>query len=305
MLSYPAPGVRGMTAAVVTSVDDALALLRAGVEAMQAVDLHGLAESALVEAARELEAVSRQVSSAVTSMDGHLSQRMVAGSLGYLNDTSLLRGLHRLTAGQAKARLRLGDLVGERRSVTGEVLPPELPATAAGFAAGSLSPAHVVVIADVLRALPEPVRREHRAAIDELLATHAATLDTRDLKALAERLVATLHPDGPEPSDEIRDGKRAGWLRVAPDGSGELWARLTPSAVALWQTVLTPLLTSGHEPAFRTSWRATTRCHRPRRSSSVRTGARRRRSSTTRWRKPPAACSWPESYPPPPACRRR
>jgi Domain of unknown function (DUF222) len=48
-----------------------------------------------------------------------------------------------LSKGEAKARAKRAELLTPRRSLTGEVLPPALPVTAAELAAGAIGPTHV------------------------------------------------------------------------------------------------------------------------------------------------------------------
>jgi hypothetical protein len=80
------------------------------------------------------------------------------------------------------------------------------------------------------------------------LAAHGAQLTSRELAVMARRLVDTLHPDGDSPEESLpRHAGRTASLEVRADGWGRLTARLSPTALAWWQTVLTPLLTSGHE----------------------------------------------------------
>ncbi|MGQ0778324.1 MAG: DUF222 domain-containing protein [Pseudonocardiales bacterium] len=54
--------------------------------------------------------------------------------------------------------------------------------------------------------VPEPVREQ--AEVD--LATHARDFDPRRLRIIAHRLLATLDPDGPEPTDEPTPPPRHG-----------------------------------------------------------------------------------------------
>jgi hypothetical protein len=127
-----------------------------------------------------------------------------------------------------------------------------MPATADALAAGSVTLDHVEVIAKALARLPEHVRCEHGERAELLLVTHACELSARDLEGVAQRLVDTLHPDGDSPDDgDIRRAGRHASLHMRPDGWGELKARLSPTALALWQTILTPLVRADHDDSNR------------------------------------------------------
>jgi hypothetical protein len=60
----------------------------------------------------------------------------------------VLIGVLNLSTGEAKARVEQAELLAPRRSLTGEVLAPLLPSTAAELAA-AIGPAHVRVISAV------------------------------------------------------------------------------------------------------------------------------------------------------------
>ncbi|HEX8933198.1 MAG TPA: DUF222 domain-containing protein [Pseudonocardiaceae bacterium] len=70
-------------------------------------------------------------------------------------------GVLNLSKGEAKARVEQADQLMPRRSLTGEVLIPRLPATAAGLAAGELGPGHLRVITAIMRRIRRrpPVER--------------------------------------------------------------------------------------------------------------------------------------------------
>ncbi|HVE97229.1 MAG TPA: DUF222 domain-containing protein [Pseudonocardiaceae bacterium] len=55
----------------------------------------------------------------------------------------MLAGVLNLSKGEAKARAEQAGLLAPRRSLTGQTLPPMLPATAAELAAGAIGPTHV------------------------------------------------------------------------------------------------------------------------------------------------------------------
>ena len=123
----------------------------------------------------------------------------------------------RVSVTEARTRVEHAAAVGTRRTITGETLPPQLPATAAGLSAGAIGPAQLRLIAETMAALPASVPEPVRERVEADLAGYARDYDPRRLRLLAGRLLATLDPDGPEPAD----GDPAPEVAVR----GELWLR--------------------------------------------------------------------------------
>jgi hypothetical protein len=68
---------------------------------------------------------------------------------------SALANRLRITRGEASRRIGEAADLGERKAITGEPLPPALPATAAAQRAGDIGPAHVAVIRNFWHWLPD------------------------------------------------------------------------------------------------------------------------------------------------------
>lgn len=75
----------------------------------------------------------------------------------------------------------------------------------------------------------------------------ARRFDPTVLAVLSRRVLAHLHPDGVLAEDVEHERRRHATLTTNRDGSGELHAHLTPSALTQWQAVLGPL--SAPKPA--------------------------------------------------------
>ena len=94
-----------------------------------------------------------------------------AGALtGFGSTARLVAGVLNLSTGEAKARVEQAELLAPRRSLTGEVLPPLLPSTAAELAVGAIGPAHVRVITATMRRIPPGTHPETTAQAEEALA---------------------------------------------------------------------------------------------------------------------------------------
>ncbi len=94
-------------------------------------------------------------------------------------------------------------MVGSRRTITGETLAPRLPATAAVLAAGEIGTGQLRVITETIAALPASVPPSARERVEADLAGYARDFDPRRLRIIAQRLVATLDPDGPRPARTV------------------------------------------------------------------------------------------------------
>jgi len=76
----------------------------------------------------------------------------------------------RISRAEATRRIHEAADLGERTAITGEPLPPVLPATAAAQRAGDIGAAHVAVIRGFWHRLPECVDAETRAHAEAQLA---------------------------------------------------------------------------------------------------------------------------------------
>ena len=80
----------------------------------------------------------------------------LAGRLNGLNDDEVLRVLRQIE------EFSLG-MVGPRRAMTGQSLPPRLPATAAALAAGAIGTGQLKVITETMVLMPGCSRVRPRA----------------------------------------------------------------------------------------------------------------------------------------------
>jgi hypothetical protein len=230
-----------MTTVVEATGEQTLTTLRAAVDEQLASDLSLLSQDELLDAVRGLESESRRITAVQHRLVAEVAARNVAGELKYRDTASLLSAVLMLTRSQASERVNAAEVLGPRASLLGEPLPPVLPATAQALMDGSISPAHTSVIRGLIRELPAPVRDEHQATAEALLAEHAATMDTAQLRQAAGRILGFLHPDGTLTPDRVHRKDRNVSMHRHPDGSGDVQAHLTPACFALWETILEPL----------------------------------------------------------------
>jgi hypothetical protein len=224
-----------------TVVEAALGQLSAAVDTLVGLDLTGLDHDELLRLLRGLETQRRRLPVVDHALVAELDQRGVAGELAARDTKSLLRDALRLSPHQATARYDAAIDLGPRRGLTGETLPPLLPAVAAAQADGAISPEHAKVITGVIEELPPAMEPEQVSAVEQRLVTEAARFDPSVLARIGRHLLEWINPDGTEDRDTGHDRRRHASLTTRRDGSGDLRARLTPAALAQWQAVLDPL----------------------------------------------------------------
>ena len=220
----------------VQRVSDCLEDVRA---ALSGLDDHGIAQ-----ALRDVEMLSRQAQSVMLEVVAETDARGIAAREGFGNTARLLAGMLRLSAAEARTRVEHAGLVGTRRAMTGQVLEPRAPATAAGLAAGQIGAGQLRVIAETLGALPASVPEPVREGVEADLARYACDFGPRQLRLLAGRMLANLDPDGPEPAAEPSPAAPVRgelWLRDRRDGRLGLEGWLDPEHGAMVRSLIEQL----------------------------------------------------------------
>ncbi|MCV7096720.1 HNH endonuclease signature motif containing protein [Mycobacterium kubicae] len=149
----------------------------------------------------------------------------------------------RLRITRAEASRRIGEAadLGQRRALTGEVLAPQLTATAAGQRDGRIGGEHVRVIRDFFKRLPAHVDVETEEKAEAHLARLAGQYRPDQLAKLAERLMDCLHPDGDYTEDDRARRRGVSLGKQDVDGMSRLSGYLTPEARATLEAVLAKL----------------------------------------------------------------
>ncbi|MBY4035650.1 DUF222 domain-containing protein [Rhodococcus fascians] len=111
----------------------------------------------------------------------------------------------RITPRAAGARVRLAAELGDRTALSGEMLPPLLPHTAAAVRAGLLDAQHVQMIREFFRHLPSSVDPQTRDRAEQQLVGLASTRRPDDFAPLVAHLDSILDPDGDFDEDEDED----------------------------------------------------------------------------------------------------
>src|SRR5262249_18772425 len=102
----------------------------------------------------------------------------------------------RISCAEACRRLRDAKQLSSRLTLTGQELPPELPATAEAWRDGLLDGQHLRVIQTFVRELPHVIPVETVEKAERFLARQAARLRPDQLQKVAHQCALRLNPDG-------------------------------------------------------------------------------------------------------------
>ncbi|MCX2710687.1 HNH endonuclease signature motif containing protein [Mycolicibacterium sp. J2] len=201
------------------------------------------AQSALEQVFRQLPAIQHRVMAAVKAQSS-------PAEFGIRSWADLLSIRLRISNTEASRRLTEGELLAPRRSMAGDPLEPQYPATAAALARGELSAEHVRIITRTMKKIPPHVDAQTRARAEVDLAAVASMQAPEALRRMASLLLELVDPDGPEPNDEgIVDRRQMlRQLILGPqdaDGMSDLRARITPEFRAYLEPSLGKLAAIG------------------------------------------------------------
>ena len=180
----------------------AVTALRCAVDQLLGADLTVPAGAELVEAFAAIETQRRRLAAVDHVLLAALEDRGLAGEFGQASMPHLLGQLCRVAPTEAKARVRAARDLGPRRDLAGVTLEPVFARVADAQREGSISPAHARVISTCLSAIPASVSLAAVGPAEAFLVEQARHVDPRQLVVIADRLLATIDPDGAEPRDE-------------------------------------------------------------------------------------------------------
>jgi hypothetical protein len=205
--------------------------LTAAVDGVGAVDWASESVDTLLGALDQLETVRRRAAALVGDLAVALEQHTRAELGGVCH--KVIADVVRITPAEARRRLRDAAQLQPRTTLTGESLAPELPATAKAWAAGLLDPEHLRAIQSFMNDLPEdlpPAVVEHS---ESFLAEKATELRPDQLHQVANRLAASVNPDGLF-SESLRTPRRGfTWGPQRPDGLSRARLTATPELRAM------------------------------------------------------------------------
>jgi guanyl-specific ribonuclease Sa len=159
----------------------------------------GCDDARLQDQIRDIETVSRMLHSLMLETVAELDSRNLAASTGFGTTKRLLAGMLQLSATEAGTRVTHATQLATRRTLSGEVLPPALPNTAAALAAGQIGVGQVRVITETMAAIPTSVSVEQRQAAEGDLARYAHSFNPASLHKIGRHILAHLDQGGPQP----------------------------------------------------------------------------------------------------------
>lgn len=212
--------------------------LTAAIAECAVVTLSSLAEDELLSVVREVERARRRLEALEHRLIAEIDERNLPGKHSMPSTSAMLAAALNLSPREAGQRVRQARHLGPRITITGERLPPLLPATAAARAAGEITAQHASVIIGMVGKLPITVPVAEVAQAEEFLVQQARLFDARVLAGIARQLLDTLDPEGTL-DDETKQRRRR-YLALLPIGDGmhRLTADLDGETAALAMTVL-------------------------------------------------------------------
>ena len=124
----------------------------------------------------------------------------------------------RISCAEASRRLRQAKQLSPRLTLTGQELPPELPATAEVWRDGMLDGQHLRVIQTFVRDLPDTIPVDTVEKAERFLARQALNVRPDQLEKIARQCALRINPDG-KFSDSDRARQRGfTWCGERADG---------------------------------------------------------------------------------------
>lgn len=175
----------------------------------------------------------RVLENAMMQKIAELERRGVAGELGYKNLPQVLRHAVRWDLKTARQWVARAELLAREVTLTGSVLEPELPVTAAAVADGELSGEHISAVAEVMKDLPP----EAELPVVEFAREHEPSA----VRSFGKELAYWLHQQDAEPR-EVEPEPPVNRLRMQWKGEQlEVWAKLDKISGAKFEAMIDPL----------------------------------------------------------------
>src|SRR3954453_16092811 len=246
------------------AVAEAVALLRAGVDALLAVPVDGLEAVEFVRVIEAVEVQRRRLEAVDQRLLAGASAAGVASLFGQPGLAGALASLLRIDVVEARRRVARAVDLGARRALTGEPLAPILPRAAKAAADGALSGAQADVVIQCLEKIPASAPAAAWPVAEKVLVEAARHEGPRSLHRTGVELIARLDPDGLEPVEERVQRQRGFTLVKRAEGGKATRGIWSEEGAAIWDAILDSLAAPQTCDGLldpRTA--ATTRCSKP------------------------------------------
>lgn len=201
---------------VPAEVSAALAALDAGDAAIRGLNFDGLSPIVRLHVLERMEASRRRQIVSGHDVIVSLSKEEPAAVGGPIH--KVIADCLRISYAEARRRVRDAEQLSARVTLTGQELPPELPATAQAWRDGELDGQHLRVIQAFVRDLPDATPTATVEGAERFLAKQAAKLRPDQLERAAHRIALQINPDG-KFSDSDRARQRGfAWCGQRRDG---------------------------------------------------------------------------------------
>src|SRR3954468_15192532 len=223
------------------AVDEAVALLRAGVDALLEVPVDGLEAVEFVRVIEAVEVQRRRLEAVDQRLLAGGSAAGVASLFGQPGLAGALASLLRIDVPEARRRVARAVDLGPRRALTGELLPPILPPAAQAAAEGELSGAQADVVIQCLEKIPAGAPAAAWPVAEKVLVEAAKHEGARALHRTGGGLTARLDPDGLEPVEERVQRQRGFTLVKRAEGGKATRGIWSEECAAMWDAILDSL----------------------------------------------------------------
>src|SRR5262245_49952421 len=211
-----------------------------------ALSLDALTPTELLQLQHRREVVTRSMPAVDHQIVNRLAVEADPKALGGTSLADVMATRLGISKQDATRRIKLAALLGPRRAITGEPLPPTLPNVAAAQACGEIGAEHVRIIEKFFDHLPSRIDAQTRDLAEADLARIATGLGPTQFGAAAGRLALLLNQDGDEPDDAERARRR--YLTIEKqgvDGMSRMHGLLDPEARATLDAVFAKLAAPG------------------------------------------------------------
>lgn len=147
-------------------------MLAEGIEELLAATAVSLDTAELLATLRGLEVARRKIPAVDHQVLSQCAEFGTAVALGHRKLSGCLQQLLRISAGDARARIRAAGVCGPRRALTGKALAPVQPATAAAAYAGLIGAEHTKIISQILGKIPARIPAELAAQAEQARRRH-------------------------------------------------------------------------------------------------------------------------------------
>ncbi len=180
---------------------------RAGVDALVDAPWWQVPDADLLGLARDVEHLSRLLSTVQVHLAGEVDTRRFASSHGAASTGALLRSVLVISAGEAKHRVLTARAVLPHPTPTGTPTPPVLPVLSAALTAGTVGVDQTRTILATMTGLPDAVDQDTRDFCEAVLVEHAPITEPRPFAIFARAVAVTCDPDGSldrrDPADRV------------------------------------------------------------------------------------------------------